>query len=793
MRQATLFNGDWKFYKGDAPDAHLATFDDHEWRNVELPHDWSIEGPFDQNWASATGFLPGGTGWYRKTFATPALGTETVDDANRVFVHFDGVYCNSDVYINGHHLGNRPNGFIGFRYDITPYLNPAGDNVIAVRSDHSQFADARWYTGSGIYRNVTMIVTDSVHIKQWGVFASMDTVTSEKADVLLEVALENNGSSHGNVGVVCALLDSQGNTVACANMEASLNPGQERTLCGRLSVLQPRLWSPESPALYCLRTEVTRDGSVIDREETPVGLREIRFDPREGFFLNGQSMKFKGVCVHDDAGALGTAVPAKVWERRLRTLKAAGVNAIRMAHNPHMPELYDLCDRLGLMVQDEAFDEWELGKNKWVAGWNAGVPSRDGYHPHFAQWAERDLRDMVLSNRNHASVVMWSIGNEIDYPNDPYTHEILDHGTNPQIYGRGFHADLPHANRLGEIARKLTAIVKEYDETRPVTAGLASALISNETGFADALDVVGYNYQEYRYHDDQKKYPNRVLYGSENGMRWDFWDSVASNSGICGQFLWTGIDYLGEAGKWPWRSNGAGIMDLAGLPKPEYYYRQSLWSDEPMIYIGTRDVPSGEESAGLWSHKAADPVWSGATGAMRRVNCFTNCDQAELLINGRSLGIKDLAGSQERILWWEVPYEAGTLTARGLNGGEVVADWELRTSGAAAKIVAKADMASLRADGIDLAHIEVTIVDAAGVPAYGSSHEITWMIDGPARLLGIESGDHTSHEDYKAIARHAHHGKLLGYIQSTETPGPVTITIRGEGLEEAVVQMQTLP
>ena len=366
---------------------------------------------------------------------------------------------------------------------------------------------------------------------------------------------------------------------------AVVPPGGEQSAGDVLSVPGPRLWSPEQPALYTLRTEVHHNGAVVDLEETSVGIRSIRFDPDAGFFLNDQNVKLKGVCLHDDAGALGVAVPPKVWERRLKTLKDAGVNAIRMAHNPHLPELYDLCDQLGFLVQDEAFDEWERGKNKWIAGWNVGTAGQDGTHEHFDEWSEADLGNMILRDRNHPSVIMWSIGNEIDYPNDPYTHEVLDRGASPQSYGPGYKPGNPHADRLGEVARRLAGFVRALDPTRPVTAGLASALMSNETGFADALDVAGYNYQEGRYAADHARYPRRVLYGSENGMRWDFWQAVAENPYVCGQFLWTGIDYLGEAGKWPTRSNGAGLLDLAGLPKPEYFYRQSLWAETPMVYL----------------------------------------------------------------------------------------------------------------------------------------------------------------------------------------------------------------
>lgn len=778
MRQVILFNDDWKFHKDEAAG----------WRSVTLPHDWSIEGPFEERWASATGYLPGGIGWYRKAFDVPDAGGD-----RRMSLHFDGVYCNSDVWINGHHLGRRPNGFISFHYDLTPYLRLGGRNTVTLRVDHTQFADARWYTGSGINRNVYLVATDPISITTWGVFVTTPVITADRADVSAEVRVRNQTDSMVDVQVEHTLCDEAGAVVAESSAPITVPAGQEQVAHSLLTVASPKLWSVERPTLYRLQTRIRRDGQVVDEEQTRVGIREFRFDPEQGFFLNGQSLKLKGVCLHDDAGALGTAVPVKVWERRLRLLKEAGVNAIRMAHNPHMPELYDLCDEMGFLVQDEAFDEWERGKNKWIAGWNVGTPGQDGYHPHFAAWAEADLRDMILRDRNHPSVIMWSIGNEIDYPNDPYTHEVLETGASPQSYGRGFRADRPHADRLGEIGRQLVQVAKAYDTTRPVTAGLASALISNEVGLADALDVVGYNYQEGRYAEDHAKYPDRVLYGSENGMRWGPWQAVALNPFISAQFLWTGIDYLGEAGRWPVRSNGAGLLDLAGFPKPEYYFRRSIWTDAPMIYLGTRDVPQTEDDAGIWSHRQADPVWRGREGDPVRVNCFTNCAQVELFLNGVSLGIKRRADSPEPMLFWDVPYQPGTLVGRGMNGGVVVSECRLTISGPPTKLRVEVDSPTLRADGADLAHVTVTVVDAQGVPVYESDAEITWTVEGPARLLGLESGDHASHEDYQAGQRKAYHGRLLGYVQATQTPGAVTVRLEAPGLESAAVTLRTQP
>ena len=780
MRQ-TSFNDGWKFYKGDVPNAEAPAFNDYDWRGMTLPHDWSVEGPFDPKWASATGFLPGGVGWYRKTFALPPS-----ESARRIFLHFDGVYCNGEVWINGHYLGKRPNGFASFRHDLTPFLRPDVENVVAVKVDHTQFADARWYTGSGINRNVWLLDSDPIHVKQWGVFAPTPIVRADYAEVCASAVVQNQSDADADVQVEHTLYDGDGTTVAETITPLFVPAQGEQAAACQLTVTQPRLWSVDQPNLYHLHTVIRRNGEIVDEEDTTIGLRTFHFDADTGFFLNGQPLKWKGVCLHDDAGALGTAVPPKVWERRLRTLKAAGVNAVRMAHNPHAPELYDLCDRLGLMVQDEAFDEWELGKRKWKDGWNVGEAGTDGPHEHFAEWGETDLRDMVLRDRNHPSILTWSIGNEIDYPNDPYTHEVLDTGNNPQIYGHGYEPRLPHADRLGVTARRLADIVKALDPTRPVTAALAATSVSNLTGFAEALDVVGYNYQEYRYPDDHALLPGRVLYGSENGHGWEQWAAVADNSFISGQFLWTGIDYLGEAGTWPSHGNGSGLLDLAGLPKPLYHFRRSLWTTEPMIYLGV-------STPDQWSNRNAHPVWAGTAGEFRRAGGFTNCALAELFLNGRSLGVKAPEGDGGHVVWWDVPYESGTLTLKGLDGGgSVAAGDSLKTSGPPYRLLVEADDLTLAADGLDLTHVLVTVVDEDGTPVFDADAVLTWTITGPARLLGLENGNHARHEEYGVEKRSVYHGRLLGCVQSLKTPGEITVTLTAPGLQAASLILEAV-
>lgn len=787
-RETRLFNEDWKFFKGDQDDAFRVTFNDKDWRTVELPHDWSIEGPFDAKWASATGFLPTGLGWYRKTFVVPAK-----DKDKKVYVYFEGVSKNGEVWINGHNLGKRPNGYISFQYDLTPYLNFEKSNVLAVKVDHKEFADSRWYAGSGIYRNVYLITTGKLHIKQWGVFATTPEIRKEKAVVAVNVTVENNTTANEILEVQNMLSDQNGKEVARSSKSVTLSASGENTVDVSMEINHPKRWSTDQPNLYTLTTVIKKGTITLDKIDTKVGIRDFHFDANTGFTLNGVPMKIKGVCVHHDAGCLGAAVPNGVWERRLLRLKELGCNSIRMSHNPEVTELYDLCDKLGFLVMDEAFDEWEGGKNKWVQGWNAGTPSKEGYHESFTEWHERDLRDQILKNRNHPSIILWSIGNEIDYPNDPYSHPILDKGTNPQIFGRGYHTELPNSDRLGVIAKELVKIVKQYDITRPVTAALAAAIISNETGFADALDVVGYNYQEYRYIDDHKKYPNRVILGSENGFGMNAWKEVAGNDFISAQYLWTGIEYLGEAGNYPYKHSTSGLLDLAGLKKTEYFFRQSLWSDKPMVYIGTALVPSNEKEGSIWSQKIADPTWNYTNGEKVRISCFTNCKSVELFVNNKSQGIKNRADFDKTgVIYWDMPFEPGTLKAiaKDANNKEIVN--LLKTTGQAFTITASADTKQMSVSKRGISHIELAIVDKNGNLVFLTHPEITCTINGQAKLLGLENSNPTDTSRYKTNKRIAYKGRLVAYIQANDKIGPVTLTFTSPGLKPATILLHVI-
>jgi beta-galactosidase len=772
-----LFNSGWKFHKGEIKGSEAVDFNDKEWRNVILPHDWSIEGPFSAEWASSTGYLPGGIGWYRKDFTLAPK-----DQGGKVFIYFDGVYKNSEVWINGHYLGKRPNGYTPFQYEVGPYLNKSGNNVIAVKADHTKFADSRWYPGSGIYRNVYLILKQAVYIPTWGVSFSTPTVNADKALAQVDVTLKNSTKALAGVLVETSLTDPHGKIVAKSQQQLAVKAGQDATASLSLPVTAPRLWSDETPELYRLKVTVSRNGKPIDAYTEKVGMRSIKFDANTGFSLNGKNMKLKGVCIHHDAGALGAAVPKEVWARRLQILKEVGCNAIRMSHYPHQDYLYELCDEMGFLVMDEAFDEWARGKNKWVEGWNKGKPAKDGYNEYFADWADRDLGDMVKRNRNHPSIIMWSIGNEIDYPNDPYTHEVLNTGRNPQIYGKGFTKDNPPASEMAEIASKLVKVVKQIDNTRPVTAALAGVVMSNMTDYPELLDLVGYNYQEYRYADDHQKYPNRIIYGSENGKGKKEWLAVDTSKNIFGQFLWTGFDFVGEARQWPVRSSGAGLADMAGFPKNDYYLRQSLWSSKPMAYLMVGTGQEKDANSFMWN---SDAKWNWKAGEAVKVGGITNAEEGELFLNGISLGKKKADG--EDYPMWDLNFKPGTLLFKAYKQGKEVAGYSLITAGAAADIIAKADKTGFNALKKETSHIEIQLKDENGNLVYDSENEISVKIEGPARLLGLESGSLDSHESYQSSTRKVHHGKLLAYLQSDGKPGTIKVTLSGANLKPCTI------
>lgn len=780
-RRVIQLDEDWRFSKGEFATAMVPSFEDTGWRSVNLPHDWSSEGPFGAEYASGTGYAPGGVGWYRKHFSIEANDTNKL-----VAVEFDGVYDYAEVWFNGQFVGRRPYGYSSFECLLTPLVRFGQDNVLAVRVDHSRYADSRWYTGSGIYRHVRLRMTDKLCIAHWGLYITTPEVTRDSATVRIETTVENNRGQPQAFTLQSQLVAPDGRIVAEGSRSGDIADATNTTLVQQLRLTQPQLWSPDSPVLYTLKSRLRTGTTVVDETATRFGVRTVRFDADKGFFLNGTEMKFKGVCLHHEAGCLGAAVPDKVWERRLRILKTIGVNAIRTSHNPPAPELLDLCDRLGFLVMDEAFDEFTPGKNKWVAGRNNGQPSHFGYAELFEAWSVRDISDLVRRDRNHPSVILWSIGNEVDYRNDPFSDPVL---------GAEYRPGNPPAKDLVTCARPLIQAVKKLDTTRPVTAALATVAMSDAVGLAQMLDAVGYNYQESRYAADHLKFPKRFIYGSENSGGWNQWLAVSQNEYVGGQFLWTGIDYLGEAGRWPNRGSGAGLLDLCGFRKPGAWFRQSLWNTKPMVYLcaWARNGPAGRRAGGGFGRFGAEESWNWPTNALVNVRCFTTSPEVTLLLNGRSLGTNRLSDAEQGVLNWRVPFEPGVLEAFGVRNGRTECEFSLRTAGAPVRIELLPDVKAMRADAQDVCQVEFRVVDAHGVRVPDATPELRFTVEGPGRLLGVENGNLNDPMAGKDGVRHAYHGRGLAIVQSTHETGRVRLTARAEGLDEASVTIETQP
>lgn len=758
----------------------MPTFDDRAWRTVDLPHDWSAEGPFSAANPSGNGYAPGGIAWYRKHFTIAPTWAGKIPT-----LEFDGVYDHSEVWINGHLVCSRAYGYSSFECPLAPYARiGSGENVIAVRVDHSREADSRWYTGSGIYRHVRLRLTNPIHIAPWGTFVTTPQVTTDSAVVHVETTIEN-ATNQPHALALESMVMLGGDTAGDATTSITVPAGGRQVFSQDLTVARPKRWQLDSPTLYSLHQFVRSDSvDVVDQLETDFGIRSIRFDAAQGFFLNEQPLKIKGVCVHHDAGSLGAAVPTAVWERRLRALKAIGVNAIRTSHNPPAPEFLDLADRLGFLVKDEAFDEFTPAKNKWVAGWNAGVPSRLGYAEDFRDWAVTDVSDMVRRDRNHPSVVAWSIGNEVDYPNDPFSHQAL---------GRSYRPDNPPAENLVTLGRPLVDAIKALDRTRPVTAALASVAMSDAVGFADLFDIVGYNYQESRYAADHAQHPARVMFGSENNHQYANWAIVRDNPYVAGQFLWTGIDYLGEAGAFPNRANGAGLLDLCGFKKPAAWFRQSLWSDAPMVYAAASLVsPAGTPAAGPRRAAPLQEHWNWPAGSTVSVSVYTNADDVSLSLNGRAIGTRARADAVEGVLQWEVPFEPGILRASARAKGQPVAEFALTTAGAPVRVELVPDSTRVFADELGVLHLEYRVVDGNGVRVPTANPEVTFEVQGPVRVLGIGTGDLSDTTSPTNLTHRAYQGHGLAILQSTGAAGPITVRATSPGLAPATVSITAI-
>jgi beta-galactosidase len=786
------FNDGWRFFKGEAAGAERPDFADAAWRTVQLPHDWAIEGPFDSKLNPHTGALPiFGTGWYRKSFTLPAGA------ANRFYsIEFDGAMSNARVWLNGHELGGRPYGYIGFSFDLTPYLRFDGDNVIAVRlapEDHS----SRWYPGAGIYRNVWLDVTGPQHVARWGTYVTTPEVSGEKATIAVKTELRNRAGSAATVALRTSVLDADGKSVAQTSSQATLAAGGSSTESASLSLAHPQRWDIDRPYLYTLVSEVLDGQRVVDRYTTPFGVRTIAFDKTQGFLLNGRKMKLQGVCNHADLGALGMAVNRRATERQLQIMKAAGVNAIRTSHNPPSPELLEFCDRLGLVVMDEAFDMWRIPK----------VPN--GYSKYFDEWSERDVRDMVRRDRNHPSIIMWSIGNEI-----------------PEQGSKDGWKD----------AKRLVDFFHQEDPTRPTTSAFNNWSDAIANKLADQVDVPGFNYKPMFYGKVLQDHPDWAIFGSETAStvssrgvyhlpieKYEKHDSLQISSydiivpawatppdvefaaqdrfpNVMGEFVWTGFDYLGEptpyfGGRgpnekdWPARSSYFGMVDLAGFPKDRYYLYQSVWSKAPMVHV----LPH-------WN-------WAGREGQNIPVMAYSNGDEVELFLNGKSLGRKkrfsepveipvgnnispDHKFSTRYRLLWQVPYQPGTLKAVAYQGGKQVAVDEVHTAGVAAKVRLIADRGAIQADGEDLSFITVRIEDKDGNLVPGADNLVHFTVTGAGSIAAVDNGNAATVEPFQANQRKAFSGMALLIVRSQKgQKGSIHITATSDRLAQAVADI----
>ena len=781
-----------RFSLGDKPDAWQAWYDEHssgqknDWQEVTLPHDWSVSLPFSREYSSGTGYLAGGIGWYRIS-----VPPKQEWKGKRISIVFDGVYKNSRVWCNSYYLGERPNGYISFSYDITDCFSFQHENIICVRVDRSEISDSRWFTGSGITRKVSLVVEEPVHCVFQGIAFQTCKVDGNTALTQVDAELVNQTDITTNVRVTTQLID--GDTVAAdAQTVVSIAPGQVCPVKTTMQLDNVRLWSPDTPELYTLVTKIaceTQDGwqpdYVANRQQ--VGIRTFSFDPDKGFFLNGIPTLFKGVCLHHDAGCLGAAVWKDVWRRRLEKLKKMGCNAIRMSHNPHMPELYELCDEMGFLAMDEAFDEWEGPKNKWWQGHNVYPPRNQGYYADFPQWHRQDLTDMVRRDRNHPSIVMWSIGNEIDYPNDPYCHPSFSSMTgnndaNKPAQERQYNPLRPNAERLSVIARQLAEIVRETDKTRPVTLAAAFPELSAKLGFLDALDVAGYNYKEHLYEESHQAFPHLPFIGSENGHTLAAWKAVTDNEYISGQFLWTGIDYLGEAHGWPIHGSGAGLLTLAGFEKTGYYRRQSFWSEKPMVHLASCPACDNPDE-----FTPVSECWDYPKGTRVLVKCYTNLPEVEISLNGRRVGVYHKSVHQDCISL-TLPFEPGVLKASGTAENQPVCH-QLVSTGSACQIDARLyTPAVLSKPG--LCQLEITMLDRDGNRVYSDASMLRVQVEN-GELIGLENGDLSDVTDYTSHQRRAYKGQLLAYIRAASPQTPCTVTVTAEGMVPCTIECHT--
>ncbi|MFC2653692.1 MAG: glycoside hydrolase family 2 TIM barrel-domain containing protein [Segatella salivae] len=801
-----LWDEGWRFALHSDDNPHETTFDDHAWRVLDLPHDWAIEGDFYAlNPSGANGgALPGGIGWYRKH-----LNLNDNDAFSRYVLHFDGAYMNTSVYVNGQLVGMRPYGFISFSYDITPYLKKQGDNVVAVKVDNSKQPNSRWYTGCGIYRHVYLMKSSDIRIGEWGVQA-LTEVKKGKGKVSLNTKIENPSGRSRRVIVHQTLWNKAHQMVSKAS-KASQVEANGATISQLLNVNKPQLWSLESPNLYTVTTEIEENGRILDRDTISIGLRNVAFDVKKGFFLNGKNIKINGVCLHGDLGCLGTAINEDALYRQLLMMKDMGVNAIRCSHNPPAPELLNLCDSMGLLVMDEAFDSWMQGKTTY------------DYSIYFKTWAERDLKDMVLRDRNHPSIILWSIGNEVlEQWNKTKSATVALEDVNILLNNsrdKTLLSTTDTLNASAKLTQFLASIVRRYDPTRLISAGCNEVSPNNNLFKSGALDVIGFNYHQKKVADVPQNFPGKPFImtetvsalhtrgyyrmPSDSLYRWpthkrpftepsfmcssydnscaywgstheQTWDIVKHTPYCSGQFIWTGFDYIGEPTpfNFPARSSYFGIVDLAGFPKDVYYLYQSEWTNKPVLHVF--------------------PHWNWIEGQAIDLWCYYNqADEVELFINGKSQGVRKKSNEHEYHVAWHVTYEPGEVRVVARKNGKQVNEKAIRTAGAPHHIRLTPNRNVLKANGRSLSFVTVEVVDKEGNLCPWADQNIQFSLTGEGKIAGVDNGSPFSLERFQANSRHAFFGKCMVVVQAGKAPSVIKLTAKGVDLQPQTIEIKS--
>ena len=796
------FNRNWMFHLGEIANAQAITYNDSQWRQLNLPHDWAIEGTFDEKNPSGTGggALPGGIGWYRKTFSF----LKTWND-KKICIDFDGVYMNSEVWINGHSLGIRPYGYTSFRYDLTSWIKK-GKNVIAVRVDNSKQPNSRWYSGCGIYRNVHLVIMSPLHFAHWGIYVKpLLNENNQTANITVETKICNENKITTNAAVLVKIINKSRQTVASSSTPSlEFLPQQICNKSLQLSLINPHLWDTESPYLYSVVTQLKNNNKIIQTDTTSLGIRSIKFDVNKGFFLNGKHLKIKGVCLHHDAGCLGAVVNYRAIQRQLSILKTMGCNAIRCSHNPPAPEFLNLCDEMGFMVLDESFDMWRKKKTTY------------DYSTYFDQWYERDLTDMIIRDRNHPSIIMWSIGNEVlEQWNNVSADTLSIEKANLLLNLKKDSSSLSKKNDSLNVNSLLTIrladIVRKLDD-RPITAACNEPAPYNNLFRSKALDIIGYNYHNSYFSQVSKNFPGKPFIITESTcaletrgfykmpsdsmyvwpIRWDIpfddpshecssydncyapWGTTheqslndfMNNDFISGMFVWTGFDYIGEPTpyNWPARSSYFGIVDLAGFPKDSYYLYQSVWSNKNVLHIFPHWNWVKDENIDIWAY-------------------YNNADEIELYLNGVSQGIRRKNRDEQHVVW-HLKYQPGTLMAISRKNGNTVESETIHTAGKPTNISMKADRKTIHANGYDLCYVTVEITDKNGNLCPWANNNITFNIKGTAcNIVGVDNGSPISHESFKAKHRKAFYGKCLVVLENNYKRGNITLTASAKGLQ----------